>query len=58
MKTLVSRLGSGDQPLAALSLGLINSLFKGAIEVSDLSFSAELEKQDAWKVVGVSSSTP
>lgn len=54
LKTVIGRLSSGDQPLAALSLGLLNSLLKGAVEIGDLSFSDELEKQDAWKAIRVS----
>ncbi len=57
LSTVIGRLSSGDQPLAALSLGLLNSLLKGAIEIGDISFADELEKQDAWKAIGVSSSS-
>ena len=52
LKTVIGRLSSGDQPLAALSLGLINSLLKGAVEIGDGSFADELERHDAWKAIG------
>ena len=53
MKTVVERLSSDDVPVASLSLALINSLLKNATDMGDGRFGDELEKLQAWKVIGV-----
>ncbi|KAK4706042.1 hypothetical protein P7C70_g158, partial [Phenoliferia sp. Uapishka_3] len=49
---VVGRLSSGDIAVANLSLALINSLFRGAIELGDRRFGDEMEGLGSWEIVG------
>lgn len=57
LKIVVGRLASGDVQVADLSLGLVNSLFRGATEIGDHRFGDELERLEGWKAIGVSFSS-
>ncbi|KAI5474607.1 engulfment and cell motility protein 1 [Pseudohyphozyma bogoriensis] len=53
MKLLVTKLSSGDVPVATNSLALINSLLRGSISLGDRTFGDELEALGGWALVGV-----
>ncbi|ORY63657.1 ELMO/CED-12 family-domain-containing protein [Leucosporidium creatinivorum] len=52
LKIVVGRLASGDVEVVDLSLGLVNSLFRGATEIGDHRFGDELERLEGWKAIG------
>ncbi|GAA5988208.1 hypothetical protein JCM11641_001613 [Rhodosporidiobolus odoratus] len=55
---VIERLGSGDVPVTEVSLGLLETLLRGANEIGDLRLSDELDRLNAWKVVGKPLTTP
>ncbi|GAA6049053.1 hypothetical protein JCM3770_003864 [Rhodotorula araucariae] len=52
LRIVVEHLSDGDVAVTNLSLGLLNTLLTGSIEMGDLRLSDVLESLDAWKLVG------